>query len=194
MNNDSHNKNTDLGLEQLWQEQKTLRVDVSDITARAKKQQLKQRIYMALDVLGLLPIFVLLSADIRLTPFLKWFVAINLLVLTLMIAHLIKLRWVAAFSHAETTERFIETLLRQLKNNAKIAWLNKHSAWIALLIATLGLAINKYFYPKQNHTDWLELVTIFIATIAFVLVWTIWAHKRQKRFENEAKELEQFIE
>lgn len=194
MNNDSTDNRAESDFNQLWQKQPTLKVYTDQIVKQAKQQRVKQRLYMALDVLGVLPVFVLLAGDIKLTPFLKWFIALNMLALALMLIHIAKLRWVAAFGQGKTTERYIHTLLQQLKNNAKIAYINKHSAWMAMLVAISGVAINEYLYPKGTPIEWAEITLILAVTNIVIVAWMIWAHRRQIGFEKKAKELERLID
>ncbi|WP_371195096.1 hypothetical protein [Glaciecola sp. SC05] len=194
MNNDSTDKRAESDFNQLWQKQPTLKVNTAQIVKQAKQQRVKQRLYMALDVLGVLPVFILLAGDIELTPFLKWFIALNMLALALMLIHIAKLRWVAAFGQGKTTERYTRTLLQQLKNNAKIAYINKHSAWLALLVAICGVAINEYLYPKATPINWAEITLILGVGSIVIVAWIIWAHRRQMRFEEKAKELERITD
>jgi hypothetical protein len=54
--------------------------------------------------------------------------------------------------------------------------------------------INAHFYPKETHVDWLEISVTIGASVLFIIGWMLWAHRRQKRFEKEAMELQQHID
>jgi cytochrome b subunit of formate dehydrogenase len=68
---------------------------------------MKQCLYIAFYMLGVVSILVLLISGIKLTPFFKWFFALNLIALSLIIFHLVKLRLIADFGQTKNTERYI---------------------------------------------------------------------------------------
>jgi hypothetical protein len=194
MTADSNKQNAMPELEHLWKAQHVASVNSDRVIELAKSQRLKQRLYILLDLLSLLPLLWLFTIVDELSVFLKWFVAINCVAVLAMVFYFTRLRWLTAFNQRDTTENYTQRLIKQFNNNAKIAKVNKHSAWMSLLVAVLGISISYYLNPDDVVINLPKFSLMLLAAGAFLAGWTIWAHKRQRRFEDEAKELQKLIQ
>ncbi len=194
MTHNSNPSSNELMLDQLWQAQSARKIDPEHIARQAKSQQFKQRLYITLDILSLLPLLFLFTLDLELTLFLTWFLAINCIAVFATVIYFVKLRWVAAFGQDDSTERYIQRLIKQYRNNAKIALVHKHSAWISWLALVVAFAFKYYSDGINADTQGLKLGAIFIGFSLFLAAWALWAHKRQGRFEKEAEDLIQLSE
>jgi hypothetical protein len=188
-----HEKQTEMNLEDLWQQQTEILVDTLVITKMAKLQQRKQRLYIGLDIASLLPIPLLFIFLDKLTPFLKAFLLANAIAGVVMVAYFIKLRWAAAFSNRDHTGRYQQNLLQQLKNNAQIAYINKHVAWIALFISILVVAVHGWWIDEEIIKTIRKVGLSFAIAGGFLIPWWFWASKRQSRFEKEARNLQSIL-
>lgn len=181
-------------LEQMWQAQSVHSLDMSEIEKHAKSQRTKQRFYIALDVLSLSPFAVLLLIDTKLSFAFYVFLACIFVSSAIMVAYFVKLRWLAAFGTITDLNDFTHTLIKQYKNNALIAKINKHVGWLSIIMCLcisfiLQLTQNKELKEAISTTS-----AVFALALAFGIPWCIWAHKRQKRFETQASKLEAMIE
>ena len=172
-------------LDALWQQQSTLNVDTRKVVKMAKSQRLKQRFYIFLDVMSLTPYLLFLVWDIELTIFLKAFIAVNAFAGMIMIGYFIKLRWISAFGEYTSTEDYKTRLLQQLKNNAKIAFINKHLAWVSMLLAVSVIALHATFFEDEPFVFTKKIIMVSIIAPLLLVPWWIWASKRQARFERE---------
>ncbi|MBF7074263.1 hypothetical protein ISG33_12725 [Glaciecola sp. MH2013] len=177
--------------EALWQEQSSFNVDFENIAKQARLQRNKQRLYMAVDVLGLVPlvmVMVLIDENKYAAPIIPFFF-INLIAGIVMVAYFIKLRSISAFSSTKATSDYAETLIKQLRNNALISRINKHTSWIVAIAVVAFLTID----GAMRDYDYQHLLSIFARSFGLVLVifvpWYIWSKRRQLRFENEASKL-----
>lgn len=186
----THKKQNILNLDDLWQQQGEISVDTVEIVKMAKSQQWKQRLYMAIDIVGLLPLPLLLIFMDKLTPFLKAFIIVNAFAGAVMVAYFIKLRWAAVFSNHNNTEQYQQNLLQQLKNNARIAFVNKHVAWAVLLISIAAVAIHGWLIDEETSKTIRKMGLSFAIAGGFLIPWWFWASKRQLRFEREARNLQ----
>jgi membrane protein YdbS with pleckstrin-like domain len=183
-------QNDKVDLNMLWGQQDRISIDLADIKKRAKQQTRKQRWYIAVDILSFLPILIFFFVEHNLNALLKAFLMINFVGMVITVAYIIKLRWLSAFGQSKNTEDYKNSLLKQLKNNAKIARLNKHLCWIVVLAMSLILVLNTWYEASGFETFLSKGILILGVTIVLLLPWYLWARKRQIRFEREAKELE----
>jgi hypothetical protein len=187
------NKSQEFNLNNLWQQQSEIAIDapqIAELAKMAKRQQLKQRIYMAIDIASLIPVTSLFFFFDRFTPFLKAFILFNLTAGVIMVGYFIKLRWAAVFSNHSNTKQYQENLLQQLKNNARIALVNKHIAWIALILATVVVIVNGWLINEELIKTVKKTALSFLLAGGFLIPWYFWASKRQARFEEEVSNLE----
>jgi Flp pilus assembly protein TadB len=189
----NHEKQADINLDDLWQQQTEISVDTVVIAKMAKSQQRKQRLYIGLDIASLLPISLLFIFLDKLTPFLKVFLLANAIAGVVMVAYFIKLRWAAAFSNHNHTGRYQQDLLQQLKNNAQIAYVNKHLAWMLLFISILAVAIHGWWIDEEIMKTIKKMGLCFAIAGGFLTPWWFWASKRQIRFEKEARNLQSIL-
>ncbi|GLR71306.1 hypothetical protein [Agaribacter marinus] len=170
----------------LWQQQPALNVNVEEIVNLAKSQRRKQRFYISIDLLSILPWLVILSVGIELSTLLKIFFLVCASVATTISVYFIKLRWHSAFGQFNNTTEYINACLQQLRNNARIANLSMHLGWIA---ASGGIAVvlMQLYFGEDEVIGAAVRICIFIIWFS---LWGIWAYKREKRFLNEVKALE----
>lgn len=170
----------------LWQQQPTLNVNVEEIVNLAKSQRRKQRFYMVLDFLSLLPLVVILFLDLKLSPLLQAFLLANAVAAIIVVSYFTKLRWHSAFGQLKSTTEYINVSLQQLRNNARIANINKHLAWVAAVGGILIVLAQIYLGEDEIGSAFIRISVLII----LLLTWTVWAYKREKRFLNEVKALE----
>ncbi|MFT6270583.1 MAG: Flp pilus assembly protein TadB [Alphaproteobacteria bacterium] len=189
----NHEKQAHMNLDDLWQQQTEMSVDTVKIAKMAKSQRRKQRLYISLDIASLLPIpFIFIYLD-NITAFLKAFLLINAIAGVVMVAYFIKLRWAAAFSNHNHTGRYQQNLLQQLKNNAQIAYINKHVAWMVLLLSIIVVAVHGWSIDEEILKTIKKMGLSFAIIGAFLIPWWFWASKRQIRFEQEALNLKSIL-
>jgi Flp pilus assembly protein TadB len=182
-----------IDLTNLWKQQSKLAIDVDSIRQQAISQTRKQRFYILIDVLSLSPILLLFFIDLKLSPILKGFLAVNFCAAFLAAAYFIKLRCLSAFGNDTTIEEYKTSLLQQLKNNAKIAFINKHMCWI-VMIALSALVLISAWHESWAVEQTLKKMAISLGLVSVILIpWYFWANERQKRFEKEALELKNKI-
>lgn len=172
----------DNDLSSLWQAQPVTTIDVEKIQRDYRRQTIKQRCYMLLDILGVLPAVVLVwfAWDALSAVAAGMIVGLGV-VMVPVVGYLVWLRRVTAFGRAHSTTEYLEQLTRQMKNNARIAWLTKHSAWLTpLFIAVFYLVI---FLQGELPEEKYALVGGALALMCLVMAgFYRWAHKRQQHF------------
>lgn len=182
-----------IDLTNLWKQQSNLAIDLESIRQQAISQTRKQRFYILIDVLSLSPILLLFFIDLKLSPILKGFLAVNFCAAFLAAAYFIKLRCLSAFGNDTTIEEYKISLLQQLKNNAKIAFLNKHMCWI-VMIALSALILISAWHESWAIEQTLKKMAISLGLVSIILIpWYFWANGRQKRFEKEVLALKNKI-
>lgn len=177
----------------LWQQQTTITIDTDKIKRLAKSQQRKQRCYLAVDVCSLLFAWILLFLDLSFTAFVKGFIVFNALMVTALVLMLLKLRWVSLFHINDSTSEYHARLLKQLRNNARIAFYNKHSTWFVFVILIVFLFINSLLEGDTLSPILMHYAYLGGLSLVFFVPWYIWAHKRQHRFEAEANNIQALI-
>lgn len=99
------------------------------------------------------------------------------------------LRRVAAFYKDSQTADHLMQLTKQVKNNVKIAFMTKHSTWIAIVFG-FAFILERYFFGDLAPEKVTKLIIVVTSMSIGMLIWYVWAHKRQKRFERQLKTLE----
>ncbi len=181
-------------LSELWQTQTTAKLVPDNIIRRARSQRIKQRFYMLLDVLSLLPVAIYILMDIELPTTLHIFILLAGFLGLITIFYFAKLRWQAMVQSQLETEQYVIMLHQQLINNARIAFLNKHFGWIALLLLTSAFVINSIVTQSSIEEMFGYIARALAYGLVIVIPWSYWAHKREKRFKKEAEQLEMQIQ
>ncbi|MBU3020287.1 hypothetical protein [Aestuariibacter sp. A3R04] len=184
--------NSDEKLASLWQNQSVEQLDILKIQREFLKQQWKQRLYIAVDVLSPLPfILMLIFMKDELSNFSFWTCVVAIVVSVPYIGYFTWLRRHAAFPKGDSTTQHIDLLQRQLANNVKIARYTKHLSWISALVlvtVNVGRLLNGDF--DSNPSFSLSVFWWWMATGCGVcLAFYIWAGKREKRFVARQHEL-----
>ena len=182
-----------VNLDDLWQQQDEIAIDINNIAKMAKVARRKQILYMSLDIASLIPLPLLFLYMEKLTPFLKGFLLVNCIAASVMVAYFIKLRWAAVFSNHNTTEQYQQNLLQQLKNNAQIAFVNKHVSWLVLFITVTVVAIHGWLIDEALMKTIQKVGLSFAVASAILVPWWFWASKRQKRFETQSQQLQNIM-
>jgi Flp pilus assembly protein TadB len=102
---------------------------------------------------------------------------------------LIKLRWVSIFYTNSNTADYQARLLKQLGNNARIAFYNKHSTWFSGMMVTLFLIVQSYTADLSQSALIKQFTLLALICVFFLLPYYLWARKRQQRFEKELASL-----
>lgn len=168
----------------IWQKQTTHHADLELIIQKAKTQRLKQRLYIGIDILSLLPFCMIFFLDVSNTPYLKYVFGFLFISSLIVVVYFAKLRWLTAFGSAQNVNEHVKALTQQYKNNTIIARVNKH---LGLIMIPLGLliAIVLSIAKNLNIQETLEDIAIVVGLMSLLMIpWSIWAHRRQKHFER----------
>ena len=184
-NNKSTDNSRDNDLSALWQAQPVSNVDVDEVKKTFESQTRKQRLYFLIDCLSLVPgvwIFIHYWDELPVTARVLYF-GLMLFVIPLL-GYQLWLRRVAAFGSNAQTNNHLQQLKKQFKNNARIAFINKHSAWLAVLIV---IAFNTIFTLAKaaEEREYGVVLLVTAVTAGIMAVWYVWAHRRQKQFEKK---------
>lgn len=180
-------------LQSLWQQQSVNAIDMSDVRKRFRAQRWKQRCYLTLDILAMLPLtYVLLfmQDEFAATPMGwlgLWVLGGICLVFVLYIAWL---RRHALFGGEAQTEDHLKKLSKQFANNARIAMLTKHSCWVTVLMLFVYYLV-MYEAGEIDAEQWRSILFILLPlTCVVMFAMGGWAHRRQRRFERDWERLQ----
>ena len=176
-------------LARLWQTQKVATIDTAQIKKDFRRQTLKQRLYLFLDFACLVPmvIFFIYQWD-QLSRAAATMIVLLLVVTTPIFIYMARLRWLAAGGFHEATADYLDMLIKQMRNNARIAWLTKHSSWTTALFLVGFYAVLFALGevpPERQSKAILAMGVISVAMAGFYQ----WARKREARFQKKADEL-----
>ncbi|WP_414829086.1 hypothetical protein [Alteromonas sp. H39] len=176
-------------LARLWQAQKVATIDTAQIEKDIRRQTLKQRLYLFLDFACLIPvvIFFIIKWN-ELSSAAATMILVLLVVTTPIFVYMARLRWLAASGFHAATANYLDMLIKQMRNNARIAWLTKHSSWTTAVFL-LGFYAVLYFMgevPEERQTK--ALLAIVITSVAMAGFYQ-WAQRREARFHKKAEEL-----
>ncbi|MBQ4829305.1 hypothetical protein J8L84_08445 [Alteromonas sp. MMG017] len=177
--------NSDNDLSALWQAQPVSNVDLDEVKKTFKSQTRKQRLYIMVDCLSVIPMAWMFLYYWSEFPPLVRLLNIGLIIFILpLLGYQLWLRRVAAFGSNAQTNDHVQQLKKQFKNNARIAFINKHSAWIAVLIV---ITFNTIFTLAKaaEEREYGVVVLVTVITAGIMAVWYVWAHRRQKQFEQK---------
>ena len=189
-NNKSADNSRDNDLSARWQAQPVSNVDVEEVKKTFKSQIRKQRLYFLMDCLSLVPgiwIFIHYWEELPVAARVLYFGLMSLVIP--LLGYQLWLRRVAAFGSNAQTSNHVQQLKKQFKNNARIAFINKHSAWVAVFIV---IAFNTIFTLAKaaEEREYGVVLLVTAITAGIMAVWYVWAHRRQKQFEKKLKALE----
>ncbi|MEW9797805.1 hypothetical protein [Alteromonas sp. CYL-A6] len=182
----------DLGA--LWQSQPVATLDLNEIKRAYRRQTRQQRLYLAIDLLSALPAIILvwLGWD-EFSPLAAGLLVGLGVVLLPCLGYLVWLRRIAAFSRSEHTRDHLNQLVRQMKNNVRIAWLTRHSAWVTpVFIAVFYVLL--YANGEIAAQKVSSVMTSFVVICLSMAGFYVWAGRREKRFSRRYEELKRLAE
>ncbi|WP_420934360.1 hypothetical protein ACOJR9_18630 [Alteromonas sp. A081] len=182
-NENKDDKASDLST--VWQAQPVNDIDMSAMKKNLSSERKKQRLFIIIDSLAFFPaIFMLyyfwgeLTVAAKIIHVAMFVTAVPLLIYQLW------LRRIAAFSRDSDTADHLQKFTKQVKNNIRIAFITKHSAWMATVIL-LAFIAERLLFGELSPERVTRLYVILGPTCIGMTVWYIWANKRQKRFEKQ---------
>ena len=181
-------RNDDLA--ELWQAQPVTAINLEEVKENLRSERTKQRWYMVIDSLAFIPAIYLLFNSWDKFTFVANAMFVFMLITALpLLVYQLWLRRVAAFSKDTQTVDHLIQLTKQIKNNVKIAFITKHSTWTAVLFGYAFL-LERYFFGDPTPEKITKMAIVMTSLSIGMLIWYVWAHKRQKRFERQLKTLE----
>lgn len=181
-------------LSALWQAQPVTTIDLEEVKASLSSERTKQRWYMLVDSLAFIPAVYVLVITWEEFTFVAQTMFLFMLITALpLLVYQLWLRRVAAFSKDTQTADHLMQLTKQIKNNVKIAVITKHSTWTAVLFGC-GFLWERYFYGELTPEKIVKMAIVMTSISIVMLVWYVWASKRQKRFERQLETLEKMAQ
>lgn len=181
-------------LSALWQAQPVTTINLEEVKASLSSERTKQRWYMLVDSLAFIPAVYVLVITWEEFTFVAQAMFIFMLITALpLLVYQLWLRRVAAFSKDTQTADHLMQLTKQIKNNVKIAVITKHSTWTAVLFGC-GFLLERYFYGELTPEKIVKMAIVMTSISIVMLVWYVWASKRQKRFERQLETLEKMAQ
>ena len=182
------------GLSALWQTQPVTTINLSEVKASLSSERTKQRWYMVLDLLMIAPgVYVFLKYWDNMSYIAQIIIVFILISSLPFLAYQLWLRSEAAFYKNTQTADHLAKLTKQIKNNARIAYMTKHSTWIGMILG-IGLALERYFFGDLASEKLMRMAIVMTSASIVMLVWYVWASKRQKRFERQLETLEKMAQ
>lgn len=182
------------GLSALWQAQPVTTINLSEVKASLSSERTKQRWYMVLDLLMIAPgVYVFLKYWDNMSYIAQIIILFILISSLPFLAYQLWLRSEAAFYKNTQTADHLAKLTKQIKNNARIAYMTKHSTWIGMIFG-IGLALERYFFGVLASEKLARMAIVMTSVSIVMLVWYVWANKRQKRFERQLETLEKMAQ
>ncbi|MCZ8530281.1 hypothetical protein [Alteromonas sp. PRIM-21] len=177
-------------LSALWQTQPVTTIDVEEVKSSLRSQRTKQRWYMVFDSLMVIPAIYVLNKYWGNMTLVAQMMFLFMLVTSLpLLIYQLWLRRVAAFYKDSQTANHLTRLTKQIKNNVKIAFITKHSTWVAVVFG-IAFILERYFFGDLTPEKIIKMSIVMVLMTIGMLIWYVWAHKRQKRFERQLKTLE----
>ena len=181
-------------LSALWQAQPVTTIDLEEVKASLRSERTKQRWYMLVDSLAFIPAVYVLVITWEEFTFVAQAMFIFMLITALpLLVYQLWLRRVAAFSKDTQTADHLMQLTKQIKNNAKLAVITKHSTLTAVLFGC-GFLLERYFYGELTPEKIVKMAIVMTTISIVMLVWYVWAKKKQKRFERQLETLEKMAQ
>ena len=177
-------------LSALWQTQPVTTIDVEEVKSSLRSERTKQRWYMVFDSLMVIPAIYILNKYWGNMTLIAQMMFLFMLVTSLpLLIYQLWLRRVAAFYKDSQTANHLTRLTKQIKNNVKIAFITKHSTWVAVVFG-IAFILERYFFGDLTPEEIIKMSIVMVLMTIGMLIWYVWAHKRQKRFERQLKTLE----
>lgn len=177
-------------LSALWQTQPVTTIDVEEVKSSLRSERTKQRWYMVFDSLMVIPAIYILNKYWGNMTLIAQMMFLFMLVTSLpLLIYQLWLRRVAAFYKDSQTANHLTRLTKQIKNNVKIAFITKHSTWVAVVFG-IAFILERYFFGDLTPEKIIKMSIVMVLMTIGMLIWYVWAHKRQKRFERQLKTLE----
>ena len=176
-------------LSTLWQTQQVKQVDINQVKQRLRNLQVKQRCYLLLDILMLIPFgWLVFWAPEHLSTSAGVFV---MLLGVVTAGYTLYLGWLrrSVILGRLTTADHVALLRQQLTNNVRIAGISKHSAWLCQL-AICGFFINEWLVENFRPDSLLTFSAIMTGVTLFNIGFYVWAARRQRRFRDEVAALD----
>ncbi len=183
--------NTD-DLAALWQTQDVQQIDVDRIQRELQMQRWKQRLYMLVDVLGPVPLALILYYSSDKLPLSALIITWATLIITVpFVIYFLWLRRHAAFKTAVDTQSYVNVLHRQVANNVKIAFYTKHSCWVSsvMLLLFFGGEIFKTLSASEEGLSFVRIAVWLGLGLVFSFGCYIWARGRERKFRARLEEL-----
>ena len=178
----------------LWQAQPVSEIDLEAVKKSFNEEQRKQRLYMVVDSLAFLPaVYMVVVTWGELSFAMKAMCMLLFILATPMLVYQLWLRRIAAFAKNSDTFDHLQQFTKQIKNNIRIAFITKHSGWPALLFIP-GFAYLRYLSGDLSVEKLTQMGIVFAVLSIGIAGWTLWAHKRQKRFEQQLKTLHEMAD
>lgn len=185
MHSDNDNQQGDNALTELWQAQPTNTIDVAEVKKSFNSERVKQRLYILIDIILLLPpLYLMYLAWGEMTFAAKTLCLFMVVTAVPLVMYQLWLRRVAAFTKDSHTLDHLQQFTHQIKNNIRIAFITKHSAWPAFIVLPL-FVLERHFAGALSPEKWDKLIIALPIASIIVIVWGVWAHKRQQRFEAQ---------
>ncbi|WP_394222194.1 hypothetical protein [Alteromonas gracilis] len=181
-------------LSALWQAQPIAAIDLEKVKANLSSERKKQRWYMAIDSLAFVPGAYLLVTYWETLSLVAQTIYLLLICSAIpLLVYQLWLRRVAAFYKDNRTSDHLTQLTKQIKNNVKISFITKHSTWVALLFG-FAFIMERILFGELTQEKVTRMIAVMTSMSVAMLIWFIWAHKRQKRFERQLKTLEEIAD
>ncbi|GFD72321.1 hypothetical protein ACI7YQ_19100 [Alteromonas marina] len=176
-------------LSALWQAQTVTTINLDEVKASLGSERTKQRWYMVLDLLMIVPgIYVFFKYWDNMSYIAQMIILFISISSLPFLAYQLWLRSEAAFYKNAQTADHLAKLTKQIKNNVRIAYMTKHSTWIGMAFGA-GLALERLFSGELTSEKLARMVVVMSSISIVMLMWYVWAHKRQKRFERQFETL-----
>lgn len=184
-NKESNENNEISDLSTMWQAQPVNEIDMSAMKKNLSSERKKQRLFIIIDSLALFPaLFMLYYFWGELTTAAKIIHVVMVVTAVPLLLYQLWLRRIAAFYRDSDTADHLQKFTKQVKNNIRIAFITKHSAWMALAIL-LAFIAERLLFGELSPEKVTRLYVILGPTSIVMTLWYIWANKRQKRFEKQ---------
>lgn len=181
-------------LSALWQAQPVTTINLEEVKASLRSERTKQRWYMVMDSIMVIPAVYILTKYWGNMTLVAQMMFLFMLVTSLpLLVYQLWLRRIAAFFKDSQTADHLAQLTKQIKNNVKIAFITKHSTWIAVVFG-FAFILERYFFGDLSPEKITKLSIVMTFMTTGMMIWYIWAHKRQKRFERQLKTLEDMVQ
>ena len=130
----------------LWQAQPVTAINLEEVKANLSSERKKQRCYMVMDSLMVFPAIYILAKYWGNMSLVAQMMFVFMLATSLpLLVYQLWLRRVAAFYKDSQTADHLMQLTKQVKNNVKIAFMTKHSTWIAIVFG-FAFILERYFF------------------------------------------------